>query len=196
MLILIRHGEAEHNIERLFDSSIISRSHLTVVGIQQVINSTNLLKELFKDKYYKVSRIFCSPLLRTIETARIFKEIMKENELYRDDRFCIDYRLREIEMGDFDRVNVNEYPEGSWNFGNNDKYGGECTFDVQKRSNEFLDNLNPFNINVVITHGEVFRRMLYKRTKIDMTPLRGQAMIIEDITNNIIFNTHEFEEKR
>lgn len=191
MVVLIRHGEAESNVRRIFDSSIDSRSHLTDVGIKQIEETSHKLKEYFFREYIRVSRIFCSPLLRTIETAKIFKKIMNENSLYKDDRFGIDYRIREIEMGEFDGKTSEEYPNGSWNFTENDKYGGENTKDVERRVGKFLKNLNKTNVNVVITHGEPFRRMVYLLTKQDIKPLRGQAIIIENIQNNIIFNTRD-----
>jgi len=181
MIVLIRHGEAEHNTQELFDSNIDSKSKLTEEGVQQIIDTTNILRDLFKKKYYKVNRIFCSPLIRTIESAKIFKDVMEDGKLYKDDRFCIDYRLREIEMGDFEGRKYNEYPDDRYNFDNNNKYGGESTSDVQERCDNFVRE----------THGEVFRRIVYRKTGQDWTPIKGQSVIIEDVCENIIFNTND-----
>lgn len=191
MVILIRHGEADHNVKRLFDSSIDSRSYLTENGINQIKETSEKIRDFFFTRYEKITHIFCSPLLRTVESARIFKEIMKDANLYKDERFCIDYRIREIEMGKYDKKIVHDYPYGSWNFHSNEKYGGESIINVKDRCNKFLKDLNPYNVNVVITHGEPFRRMFESLIKQDIIPLRGQGVVIEDSWGNLIFNTNE-----
>jgi broad specificity phosphatase PhoE len=189
MIVLIRHGEAEHNVENIFDSNINSRVHLTNEGIKQIENVSIKIRDYFNENLLKVSRIFCSPLLRTVESARIFKEIMKDNNLYKDERFCIDYRIREIEMGKFDGKLISSYPDGDHNFHVNDKYGGENTSLLQKRCNSFIDNLNPYNVNVVITHGEPFRRMIYYLLNKNFHAKQGHCLIIDQIGNDIIYDS-------
>ena len=180
MLILIRHTESEHNVKRVFDSNINSKSHLTEKGVEDMEKTSLKIRDYLDSNSSKVDRIFCSPILRTVECTRIFKDVMKDNDLYNDDRFCIDYRLREIEMGEFDNKSVLDYPYGEWNFNFNDEIGGENTQMVKVRSNDFLNSLNNFNINVAITHGEIFRRIYNILINDDIKPKKGEIVIIEN----------------
>lgn len=188
MVILIRHGEAENNINRIFDSNINSNKHLTDNGRNQIYKTFDKLHEYFLKTHMKVDRFYCSPLLRTIETAKIIKECFSKHKLYNDDRLCIDYSIREIGMGDYDGKSVDEYPDGDWNFISNDKYGGESIYDVHKRCSKFLKNLNPYNVNVVVTHGEPLRQMLnILINNKTIKPKKAQAFVID--WEMIIFNS-------
>lgn len=190
MIILIRHGEADHNVKKVFDSNIESKSYLTDFGIEQVKVSTNKLIENLYEKSYKVDRIYCSPLVRTIQSARIMRDILFDNGLFKDDRFCIDYNLREIEMGTFDGRLVSDYPHG-YEFENNDEFGGENTFDVQKRVKKFLGGLNQSNVNLIVTHGEPFRRMYYNYLKKDIYPKRSQIVIIDTYNKQLLYDSQQ-----
>lgn len=60
-IILIRHGESEDNILKVFSRS---ETKLTEKGIEQIINTKRRLEN------YKFSKVFYSPLDRTIETYK------------------------------------------------------------------------------------------------------------------------------
>lgn len=190
MIILVRHGEAEHNIKKMFDSNVESKSYLTDTGVEQIRNASNKLIEFLSENQYKIDRIYCSPLIRTIQSARLMRDMLYENNLYKDHRFCIDYNLKEIEMGSFDCKPVSEYPYGDWHFENNDEFGGENTYDV-KRIKSFLDGLKPSNVNLVVTHGEPFRRMYYNYLKKDIFPKKAQFIVIDTFNRKLIYDSEK-----
>jgi len=81
---LIRHGEAEHNMERTMSSFPEKRErHLTTHGREQI---ETLAKEL-KERQEPVSVIFHSPLARTRETAGILGRKLGVS-LREDARLC------------------------------------------------------------------------------------------------------------
>lgn len=189
MIILVRHGEAEHNITRMFDSNVESKSYLTDFGMEQIRNVSNKLIGFLIDNQYKIDRIYCSPLIRTIQSARLMRDMLYENNFYKDNRFCIDYNLKEIEMGSFDNKPVSEYPYGDWYFENNDEFGGENTYDVNRRIKEFLNGLKQSNVNLVVTHGEPFRRIYFNYLRKDIHPKRAQVVIIDTFNRKLIYDS-------
>jgi isoleucyl-tRNA synthetase len=105
---VMRHGEAEHNVKMMLDSSRDSVSRLTETGAVQVRDQASKLK--------KVDVIYASPLLRTKETADIVKEATGfAGEIVFDDR------LREFELGSFNgglwedfNAYANEHRTNAW----------------------------------------------------------------------------------
>ncbi|MDO4871039.1 MAG: phosphoglycerate mutase family protein [Candidatus Saccharibacteria bacterium] len=88
-IIFMRHGEAEDNVSELLSSNLLRCSTLTQNGKQQVIDSANLLEQ--------VDKIYVSPLIRTLQTAKI----VAENQKNKID-IIIDDRIREINWGKYD----------------------------------------------------------------------------------------------
>ncbi len=82
----MRHGQAESNVNRVLAGRTL-RSHLTELGRQQVIESGNHLM-----KNIAIEKVYVSPVIRTIETARLVCEILGTD-------YEIDERLYETEMG-------------------------------------------------------------------------------------------------
>ena len=85
-LIFMRHGEAMDNTREILSSQEIQCSILTENGRKQVIESVKLLP--------KVDKIYASPLIRTLQTA---KEVADNQNLNVE----IDNRIREINWGKF-----------------------------------------------------------------------------------------------
>lgn len=191
MIIIVRHGEAEHNVKKVFDSNLNSKSYLTDFGIKQIEISSQRLVNFLTEFQYKVDRIYCSPLIRTIQSARIMRDCLYDNSLFKDDRFCIDYNLKEIEMGSFDTKLITEYPHKPYDFECNDEFGGESSFDVQKRIKFFLNGLRKSNVNLIVTHGEPFRQIYYNYLKKEIFPKRGQVVIIDTLTKKAIYDSEE-----
>lgn len=81
----MRHGQAYNNVKRLLVGRNLE-SHLTEVGREQVTQSSELLKSI------PIHKIYCSPVIRTVETAEIASKTL-------DLPFEIDERLFEIELG-------------------------------------------------------------------------------------------------
>ena len=96
-LIFMRHGEAMDNTREILSSQEIQCSILTENGRTQVIESVKLLP--------KVDKIYASPLIRTLQTA---KEVADNQNLNVE----IDNRIREINWGKFNgKENSSELDE-------------------------------------------------------------------------------------
>lgn len=90
--VLIRHGKTQGNFERRYIGS--TDEALSPLGIA----------ELEKKRYPAVDGVFCSPMLRCIQTARL---------IYPDVPICIENDLRECDFGDFEGKNYDELKDDS-----------------------------------------------------------------------------------
>jgi probable phosphoglycerate mutase len=86
LVIFMRHGQAESNVNRVLAGRNLE-SHLTEHGRQQVKETANQLM-----KNIAVEKVYVSPVIRTIETAQIVCETLGTD-------FVIDERLYETDMG-------------------------------------------------------------------------------------------------
>ena len=90
----MRHGQADNNVNRILVGRHLE-SHLTEQGKMQVKDTARLLKSM------SISKIYSSPVTRTIETTQIVGE-----ELGLD--YEIDDRLYEIDLGKLAGTNYDE----------------------------------------------------------------------------------------
>lgn len=135
---VMRHAQAQSNVESVFDSNGRHDNHLTKLGREQAHESaTELLKQT------KIDLIITSPILRTRETADIVRSIFGLPE----SAVMVDERLREINVGPYDGKNVNAWkssfktreepfttvPEGAETFTKVRQRVGELIFEVEKR---------------------------------------------------------------
>lgn len=94
LVIFMRHGQADNNVNRTLVGRHLE-SHLTEQGRQQVADAARYLKGV------KIDRVVVSPVIRTVETAKIVcDEIGVEYET--------DDRLYEIELGKLVGMNYEE----------------------------------------------------------------------------------------
>lgn len=96
--LVMRHGQAEHNIKNIASDSNNIPSHLTQVGKEQVQKVAQQLKSK------KIDLILVSPLIRTQETANIINQTLglQDAQIITDDRIC------EVHTG-FDGKSIEEY---------------------------------------------------------------------------------------
>lgn len=90
-LFFIRHGQAEHNRFLIINESNQRVSNLTEQGRGEAAESAKKLKQ----KGIKVDAIYCSPLTRCRQTAKIVKQELGEPKL----KTKIDKRLAELKTG-------------------------------------------------------------------------------------------------
>ncbi|MDP2788620.1 MAG: class I tRNA ligase family protein [bacterium] len=146
--LVMRHGEAEHNAKNIYSSNQ-TKNHLTAKGHEQVLETTKSLRNK------KINKIFCSPFLRTKETA----ELVAEEIGFPKSEIIYDARIRELEFGDFSERPVSEY----WDYAK-DKIldfdtkipGGESYQDAKNRIGEFLYEIDKKFTNetiLIISHG-------------------------------------------
>ena len=148
----MRHGYGQHMDNGGVVSSFDHDSyHLTEEGKAEVAKSAHMLHE------NKITKIFCSPLIRTKETAKIVAEHLKidPNEI------IIDNRLREYDFGELDGHPFQEYVD--YRDKNLDSYekeiGGTSMLEVKKRFGDFLYDIESEYQNeniLIVTHGIFF----------------------------------------
>ncbi len=90
--VFVRHGESEHNVQSVLNSSEDKEYHLTEKGKKQIAAIAQKLK-----KRQNVV-IYSSPFLRAKESAEIIADNLEINK----NSINIDQRIREFNLGDFD----------------------------------------------------------------------------------------------
>jgi glucosyl-3-phosphoglycerate phosphatase len=98
-LLVIRHGEAIHNLERLAISTLAPGIFLTEKGKQQV---TDAALKLCNEK---IDYMYISPVYRTLQTA----EILGSELHIPHQKMIVDARLREQFFGSFENHKYLEY---------------------------------------------------------------------------------------
>jgi len=150
LAIFMRHGQADNNVNRILVGRHLE-SHLTEKGKMQVKDTAQLLKSM------SISKIYSSPVTRTIETTQIVGE-----ELGLD--YEIDDRLYEIDLGklagtNYDEV-LNKYGNLFLSFYMGDdsvlsNHGVESFTAVKSRIRDLLDQImtrhNNHNV-LLVTH--------------------------------------------
>src|SRR5713101_3035731 len=132
----MRHGQADNNVRRTLVGRHIE-SHLTQPGQLQVAAVANQLKDI------EIDKVYVSPVIRTIETAKI---ICKELGL----RYQLDERLYEIEIGKLAGMNyedmIRKYGNIFLKFYSDDpelsSYGIESFSSVKSRIKHLLDEIS------------------------------------------------------
>ena len=162
-LYVVRHGETLANLEERVSGS--KESPLTSKGIMQAKKLGEELKDISFD------RVFSSPLLRTIDTARL---ITKKTVI-------IDERLIERDYGDNEgKIKIETNPNELWDYNLNVETGGcEKVHDILNRAKDFISDLKenyPDETLLVVTHSGVARAIYYSLHKI---PKDGNLRKIE-----------------
>lgn len=135
---VMRHGESDHNINRILSSDNTVESHLTEQGKRDVIASAKELKERGPIDY-----IFVSPLIRTQETAALVaQELSISTEM-----IITDDRITEVQGGDLNGKSVDEYR--SYFSSLREKFDrptpgekGETAQEMKNRLGDFLYDIN------------------------------------------------------
>jgi isoleucyl-tRNA synthetase len=136
--LVMRHGEAQSNVEHVFDSTGRADNHLTERGRQLVLESALNLK-----KKTDIDLIVVSPISRARETAKIVQHTLD----LPDSAVMVDERLREMSVGIYEGKSVIDYrahfshmgdafqnvPEGAENFVDIRKRVGEFLFEIERR---------------------------------------------------------------
>ena len=176
---IMRHGEADNNANNIVNADNTVPSHLTDKGKEDVKRTARGLKRAMIDM------VFVSPLKRTRETADIVREELK----LREEQIIVDDRLKEIQTGEFNGKNIEEYR--SFFSSLEEKMvkrpkEGENLMDMKRRIGDFLYDIEKAHSSkniLIITHeygvwmaDAVARGLTQKQT----TELRGSR---EDYAN-------------
>lgn len=131
---IMRHGESDHNISKIWSSDNSVKSNLTKNGIEQVKQTSSKIISQLKNQ--KIDLIYTSPLDRTKQTAKIVAEEIGLSP----DKIIVDDRLKETQSGKFNGTSGVKYREY---YSNKDAFadrpdGGENFLDIKKRVGEFI----------------------------------------------------------
>jgi len=153
--LVMRHGEADHNILDMCSSKSDNPHHLTQKGRMQVLENTKELKNK------NIDVIISSPFLRAKETAEIVA-----NEIgFNKENIIIDSRIQEYKFGIFNLKSIDDYMkfrkghEFNMNF---EIPEGESLQEAKNRIGEFLYDIDQKyqNKNILIfTHGIFFQNL-------------------------------------
>jgi isoleucyl-tRNA synthetase len=131
--IALRHGEANHNVLRIMNSSDDEPSNLTENGKEILRKTAEELKKI------NIDIIFASPLARTRETAELVKGLLGVKE-----EIVFDERLKEENFGEMEGRSIDDYVEFYREHEGKETRlslpvpGGECIYDTRRRITGFL----------------------------------------------------------
>ncbi|TSC68050.1 MAG: isoleucyl-tRNA synthetase [Parcubacteria group bacterium Gr01-1014_72] len=132
---LMRHGEADNNVEHIISSELSNPHHLTEVGKRQVREVCAKLKNKHIDL------VFVSPFLRTQETAKIVAEEIGLSK----GAFITDERIRELRTGAYNLRSIRDFT--SYFSSPEERFvkatpGGESYTEVKRRMGGFLSEID------------------------------------------------------
>jgi probable phosphoglycerate mutase len=178
MILLLRHGETQWNVERRFQGQ--KDSPLTARGRAQARAMAALVRDLVEREPHPAWRLLASPLGRAHDTARAVADATGLP-------LETDARLMEINVGDWEGLTWGEVSAGRaessrhWIF---DAPGGETHDEIQARIEDFLAGLppEPERRVILVSHGASGRviRGVY-------TGLDREAMLDLDVPQDAVY---------
>ncbi|MDP2652362.1 MAG: class I tRNA ligase family protein [bacterium] len=149
---VMRHGEAENNVNKSFDVHGLTTNGLTGKGRSDVVIKGHELVTK------GITKIYSSPLLRTKETAEIVAKAIGIPK----DQIVYDDRLRELNVGDFDgKTALDEFCALRATGNISDPIpGGESYLDARRRFGSFFYEIENTSNNehvLIISHGFSFK---------------------------------------
>jgi isoleucyl-tRNA synthetase len=147
--VVMRHGESTHNVDWLCSSVADYPHHLTDSGKATVLETA----QEFKSK--NITVIYCSPFLRTKQTAEIVADAIGFDK----SKIIYDDRVAEFKFGDFHLKPFSEYM--AWRKETGDSLdlqapNGESISDARHRFASFFYDIDQQHKNetvLVVTHG-------------------------------------------
>lgn len=181
-LIIIRHGEAEHNVRNVYNSNPNHPNYkpasLTTQGkLQAKQTAERLVLHGFDNR--NINAVFVSPLPRTIETA----QVMAEYGVFAKDKIKIEPRLIEAQSGDLEDEAQNKYTIDSWHISDADhkKFRAETNSQVRKRVLNLYDEIEkkyPDGHIVFVTHGMPAMELLQDIVQIEVKLNTAEAYLV------------------
>jgi len=147
--IIMRHGEAENNVQGIYSSLVANNHHLTEKGRDQVRDSAAKLKS------EKIDIIIASPMVRTQETADIVRLALDVPKKH----FRTDDRLIEAQVGVWNKKPIQTaegYFKNDTEFLNKSFPQGESRGHIGTRMLEALENYEKEYSGktiLIVTHG-------------------------------------------
>lgn len=175
-LIVIRHGEAGNNIEKVYNSNPENPNYkifnLTEAGI---LTTQKTAKDLIAQGFSNnnIAAVFVSPLPRTKQTA----DILVQQGLVSKDKIILDKRLIELNAGDLEGKPT--FPNWKPSFAKD--YHAESEEHVKNRIKEFYDSIlekYPQGNIIVVTHALVSQDLIELITHQIVKLNPGEAKVV------------------
>jgi len=160
MIIVVRHGEAEHNVAKIYNSNPnherYSPSNLTAKGRKQLVETGEKLN-LFLDKN-SVDIAFTSPLPRASQSI----EVLSHSGFFANSVIQVDNRLTEVQMGEREGLPHHQFLENDWENAQVYKYKGESMASVHLRIQNFYRYMlsQSQKHTLIVTHGGPAQHLL------------------------------------
>src|SRR3984957_3175344 len=175
-LIVIRHGEAGNNIEKVYNSNPENTNYkifnLTEAGIQATQKTAkDLMAQGFSNN--NIVAVFVSPLPRTQQTA----DILVQQGLVSKDKIILDKRLIKLNAGALEGKPT--FP--SWKASFAKDYHAESEEQVKARIKEFYDsilNKYPQGNIIVVTHALASQDLIELATHQIVKLNPGEAKVV------------------
>jgi phosphoserine phosphatase len=186
-IYLVRHGETEWNKVRRFQGR--SNLPLNQEGRKQVRALALALKNI------PLMAIYTSPLIRTLETARLIKAFHPSTPIFEDNG------LIEMDLGEFDGMKVKDWAEQypdfrkAWNENPTSVRmpGGESLNEVQDRAKKTLERIAgiypPDTTILISSHNFVNLTILCDILKIPLNRFRDLRQ--ENAAFNVIYKKED-----
>ena len=161
-LIGLRHGQSGYNVLGLCNDDPADPVALTATGTEQALAASDQLAG------QAVDRLYCSPLLRTRQTAELVASRLGLGVI-------VDERLADIRSG-FNGRPVAEYLAAIADDPVNTRpVGGESLYDYAARVGEFLDwvILQPFPQVLLVVHEETLRVIHARAGRLSLAQVAG-----------------------
>lgn len=162
-IYVIRHGEAEHNVDRtVMAHTHDSRHGLTALGQKQVQQTAEFFRNVVNEK----TVLYSSPYLRTIQTAQAIHSLLPAEVPFYENPL-----IREWELGNLYDFN-NRTPEAKQEFKAAGQFyfrfqNGESLADVYLRATMFMHTVvqrvkqqGKYENMVVVTHAAYIQMLL------------------------------------
>ena len=156
-IIVMRHGEAQHNVEDFYNTNPNHPNYrpvsLTEKGIKQAKKTAEKLREL--GLKIEATQVYVSPLPRTLQTAQALIKV----GIVTKEAMAIDQRLIEMQMGDREGRHCSDFPEDPWDRTFAKEYNGETEEQIMHRIQNIFQQVllqqkaNPEKHFVLVTHG-------------------------------------------
>lgn len=181
-LILIRHGEADHNLLGTFNSNPkhpnYKQANLTDYGKQQAKQTAErLVLHGFDNR--NIAAVYVSPLPRTVQTA----EKIAEYGVFTKDKIHVDTRLIESNAGDLENELQDKFMQDAWHVSEDDhqKYRLETNQQVRHRVLKIYDEVEkkyPNGHVIFITHGMPAMELLQDIVQIEVKLETAEAYLL------------------
>ena len=166
-IVLVRHGEGDHNVQSVYSGNPENKHHLTAKGKKEVQSAAQYVPTF--DAFY------ASPFVRTQETADILRK-----ELHYTGEIMTDRRLRESCFGDLEGQTFNKCGDRFHKAKNADSVA-----DIIARSRDFIQDIRAHHEGqtvLAVTHGDTFSGMNLAINEIDDLPVQDFLNLPKPVT--------------